>query len=225
MTEHPARGTAQATRADRGTRLLRAVVFSAVCVSASGCAHALASQTGLPWRSLLVGWLAMLCLVAPLAGRERSRPGIVATLLCGQMVLHVVFALGQCHDAAAGAPDAAPLPAAHTMPSHDAGSVAGAALIPGPAMFVLHLAAAAVLGWLVHHGDRALWGLVRMSRRATGTLTGPLEALFGALLAGLPASPVHIVAAVTATPGAEDPPGGVVLLHHTVIRRGPPMAW
>ncbi|URM96536.1 hypothetical protein LUW76_20580 [Actinomadura madurae] len=222
MTEHPAGGTAEAARADPGMRVLRAVAFSAVCVSVSGCAHALASHAGLPWRSLLAGWLVMLCLVTPLAGRERSRPGIIATLLCGQMVLHVVFAVGQCHDAVAGVPDGGMPPAAQAMPGHVAGSGMGASLMPGPAMFALHLAAAAVLGWVVHRGDRALWTLVRVSRRATGTLTAPLRALLGAILAGLPALPV--VPAAGATPGVEGVPGEIVLLHHAVIRRGPPSA-
>jgi hypothetical protein len=224
MIEYPAGKTADAVRADRGMRMLRAAAFSGVCVSASGCAHALASQAGLSWRSLLAGWLVMLCLVTPLAGRERSRPGIIAMLLCGQMVLHVVFAVGQCRGASAAAPGAALPSAAHAMQGHGAGAVMGASLMPGPAMFAVHLVAAAVLGWLVHHGDRALWILVRASRRVTGTLTGPLQALLGAILARLSALPRQVAPVVGAVLGAEDAPSEIVLLHHAVIRRGPPRA-
>lgn len=37
----------------------------------------------------------MLCLVGPLAGRERSLPGIALALLAGQFGLHLIFPLGQ----------------------------------------------------------------------------------------------------------------------------------
>lgn len=37
----------------------------------------------------------MLCLVGPLAGRERSLPGIALALLAGQFGLHLIFSLGQ----------------------------------------------------------------------------------------------------------------------------------
>lgn len=217
MSEHPARGPVGALRADRGIRTLRALAFSAVCLSASGCAHALASGSWLSWRPLLAGWLAIVCLVAPLTGRERSRPGIIAALLCGQILLHVIFSLGQCHGTAA-----VPHPA-HAGPGHEAGAAMGASLMPGPMMFALHLAAAGLLGRLVHHGDRALWGLMRLSRRAAGTLGGgPLALLLGALLLRLPAVPFPRVPTGARTRDAEDAPYGIVLLHHAVIRRGPP---
>jgi hypothetical protein len=41
------------------------------------------------------GFLGALVLVAPLAGRERSLPGIVTLLALGQTVLHTLFGLGQ----------------------------------------------------------------------------------------------------------------------------------
>ncbi len=81
--------------AGAGLRLLRAAVFSAVCVVLSATGHALASGDGIPPWAVLAGWAAMLCLVGPLAGRERSLPGIAATLLTGEFGLHLVFCLGQ----------------------------------------------------------------------------------------------------------------------------------
>ncbi|GAA3300844.1 hypothetical protein GCM10020295_42600 [Streptomyces cinereospinus] len=49
----------------------------------------------------------MLAVAAPLAGRERSLPGIVALLAAGQTVLHTLFGLGQHGTAAASAGGAA----------------------------------------------------------------------------------------------------------------------
>ena len=86
-----------AVRADAGLRTLRSAAFSAVCVAVSAAGHALVSGAGLPWGPLAAGWFVTLLLVMPLAGRERSRAGITATLLCGQMVLHALLSLGQVH--------------------------------------------------------------------------------------------------------------------------------
>ncbi|MGN5381162.1 hypothetical protein ACQ4WX_40580 [Streptomyces lasalocidi] len=70
-------------------------MFSAVCVALSAGGHVLASETGIPAWSLAGGWAALLCLVGPLAGRERSLPGIALALLVGEIGLHLVFSLGQ----------------------------------------------------------------------------------------------------------------------------------
>jgi hypothetical protein len=76
-------------------RLLRAAVFAAVCVVLAGLGHALASDRAVPVWSLLLGWLAVFAFAAPLAGRERTLPGIAALLAAGQVTLHVVFGTGQ----------------------------------------------------------------------------------------------------------------------------------
>ncbi len=70
-------------------------MFSAVCVALSACGHALASGVSVPLWSLLAGWAGVVCVVGPLAGRERSLPGIVLTLLVGEFGLHVLFCSGQ----------------------------------------------------------------------------------------------------------------------------------
>ena len=82
-------------RAATDLRLLRAAVFSAVCVALSAGGHMLASGTGVPLWSVAAGCAAVLCFVGPLAGRERSLPGIALALLAGEIGLHVVFSLGQ----------------------------------------------------------------------------------------------------------------------------------
>ncbi|MCX5423630.1 hypothetical protein [Streptomyces sp. NBC_00078] len=82
-------------RAATDLRLLRAAVFSAVCVALSASGHALASGAAIPVWSLAAGWAGVVCVVGPLAGRERSLPAIALSLLAGGTGLHLVFSLGQ----------------------------------------------------------------------------------------------------------------------------------
>ncbi|MFD9532448.1 hypothetical protein [Streptomyces sp. NPDC060010] len=90
------------TQAGAGLRTIRAAVFAAVCVVLSAVGHALASCATVPWWALGIGFLAVLVVAAPLAGRRRSLPGIAAALTVGQLGLHAVFGLGQ-HSAASAA--------------------------------------------------------------------------------------------------------------------------
>ncbi|MCQ4083173.1 hypothetical protein NGB36_21830 [Streptomyces sp. RB6PN25] len=82
-------------RAGAGLRLLRAVMFSAVCVTLSAAGHSLASGGAIPLWALIAGWGGVMCFAAPLAGRERSLPGIAAALLTGELGLHLLFSAGQ----------------------------------------------------------------------------------------------------------------------------------
>ncbi|WP_202446670.1 MULTISPECIES: hypothetical protein [Streptomycetaceae] len=90
-------------RADAGLRLLRAAVFAAACVTLSAAGHAMASGDTIPLWALLAGWAAVTAVVAPLAGRERSLPGIATAMAAGQLGLHALFSTGQwCAGAAGG---------------------------------------------------------------------------------------------------------------------------
>ncbi|MFE9483390.1 hypothetical protein ACFYNM_32890 [Streptomyces spororaveus] len=93
-----------ATHAGAGLRLIRAAVFTAVCVVLSATGHALASCATVPWWSLSLGFLAVFAAAALLAGRRRTLPGIAAGLTAGQLGLHAMFGLGQHSAAAAQAP-------------------------------------------------------------------------------------------------------------------------
>lgn len=84
-----------ARRAGADMRLLRAAVFTAVCVALSAVAHTIAAGHPVGAWELLGGWLAVFAVVAPLAGRERSLPGIAAGLAVGQLALHVMFNAGE----------------------------------------------------------------------------------------------------------------------------------
>ncbi|MFJ5547041.1 hypothetical protein [Streptomyces sp. NPDC093225] len=92
--------TPRPMRAGAGLRLIRAAVFTAVCVVLSAVGHVLASCATVPWWALCAGFLAVFACAAPLAGRRRSLPAIAGALAGGQLVLHGLFGLGQ-HTAAA----------------------------------------------------------------------------------------------------------------------------
>jgi hypothetical protein len=83
------------TRFGGDLRVLRAAVFSAVCVVLGAAGHALASCDTVPLWTLGAGFLGVVLVAAPLAGRERSLPGIATLLALGQTVLHALFGLGQ----------------------------------------------------------------------------------------------------------------------------------
>ncbi|MCX3059181.1 hypothetical protein, partial [Streptomyces beihaiensis] len=92
---HPRQAHHSQAHSSADLRLPRAAVFAAVCVALSAAGHVLASSEGVPLWTLAVGFVAAFCVVVPLAGRERSLPGIAATLSVGQIALHAVFGIGQ----------------------------------------------------------------------------------------------------------------------------------
>ncbi|MFP8942877.1 hypothetical protein ACLIYM_15785 [Streptomyces fenghuangensis] len=92
-------------RAAADLRLLRAAVFAAVCVTLSAAGHVSAAGQSLPMWALLAGFAAVLATAVPLAGRERSLPGIAALLALGQIALHFLFSCGQAAHTAPAAPD------------------------------------------------------------------------------------------------------------------------
>jgi len=85
----------QPARTGGDLRVLRAAVFTAVCVVLAAAGHSIVSCATVPLWSLGAGFLAVFAVAAPLAGRERSMPGITVLLATGQTVLHTLFGLGQ----------------------------------------------------------------------------------------------------------------------------------
>ncbi|MCY0942642.1 hypothetical protein [Streptomyces antarcticus] len=265
-----------ATHAGVGLRLIRAAVFTAVCVLLSAAGHALASCATVPWWSLCIGFVAVFSVAAPLAGRRRALPGLAVGLTAGQLALHALFGLGQhgAASAAAQAPtpvsadaslaalaarlvcggnsvpvspadarriletaglDPAALAAQATVQGHGAhahlSQAAAAAPDTGlfsPAMMAGHLLAALGAGWLLGRGDAALFRLIdlsRLSRKAA-----PIRPLRAAL-AFVRALGAGLAGAASRTPQAPRsgstpaPATGRATLQHTVIRRGPPVAF
>ena len=85
-------------RASADLRLLRAAVFTAACVALSAGAHTLGGGANAGTVPLWTWGLAAVltfALVAPLAGRERTLPGIAASLALGQVALHGLYTWGQ----------------------------------------------------------------------------------------------------------------------------------
>ncbi|WP_432090892.1 hypothetical protein [Streptomyces sp. NRRL F-5630] len=238
------------TRAGAGLRLLRAAVFTAVCVALSALGHSTASGAGVPLGSLGLGFLLVLLVVCPLAGRERSLPGIAALLAAGQLGLHALFGLGQqgmAMDAAkdsaaeraarlvcgAGASSLSPLEAHHILATAGlddpaAHAHSGMGLLPSLPMLLLHLLAALVAGWLLRHGERSLFGLLRLSAQLLAAVAAGarLRGLRWALaLVRLRLAVLALLRRPRAGRGDEErlPRDGAVL-RHSVTRRGPPRA-
>jgi hypothetical protein len=228
---------ATAARAGAGMRLLRTTVFTAVCVALAAAGHTLASGATVPCWSLVLGWLAVFSVVAPLAGRERTMPGICALLAAGQIALHLAFGVGQAVSQSgdahtmAGMPDMPGMKGMLAPPGASGPNGGGvhclAFLLPlcSLPMLLGHLLAAVAAGWLLRRGEAALWRLVRLSvrgaaglaalspavlRRAYALLSAPADGKAGPLKRGRRRS--------------AGPDGGppTVLLRHSLARRGPP---
>ncbi|MEU7291777.1 hypothetical protein AB0A76_01015 [Streptomyces exfoliatus] len=76
-------------------RLLRAAVFTAVCVVLAALGHAIAACAGIALWTLLAGFLGVFGITLLLTGRDRSLGFVVGALAAGQLGLHVLFGLGQ----------------------------------------------------------------------------------------------------------------------------------
>lgn len=179
-------------RAGVDLRLLRAAVFAVLCVVLSAGGHVLASCAAVPLWTLCVGFLAVFAVAAPLAGRERSLPGIAATLAAGQVGLHALFGVGQHGGTAVTAAEPSLVERAARLVCG-----AGAAnLSPAQAHRILTTAGVepggGATGHVPHHGAPAA---------AADTATGSaMDSAMGAmsLLPSLPMLLGHVLAAVAA---------------------------
>ncbi|WP_320782671.1 hypothetical protein [Streptomyces sp. CRN 30] len=163
-------------------RMLRAAVFAAVCVVLAAAGHALASCATIPLWSLGVGFVAVLAVAAPLAGRERSLAGIAGLLTLGQLALHALFGFGQ-HGTATAAHTAEAVDAA--LVERAARLVCGAAVI-SPAQARRVLVDAGLAPHTAHAGHHPA--------DAMSTAAGPTASL----LPSLPMMLGHLLAAVVA---------------------------
>ncbi|AWT44232.1 MULTISPECIES: hypothetical protein [Streptomyces] len=185
MTAPHARPCARSARAGRELRLLRAAVFAAVCVVLAACGHTLASCATVPLWSLGAGFLGALVVVVPLAGRERSLPGIVALLALGQTVLHALFGLGQHTAGTAGSAGTAAASASDgSLVAQAARLVCGATAAQlSPVQAQRILADARVTPTAMHHPADAL----STSPDSMASLLPSLPMLLGHVLAALAA--------------------------------------
>ncbi|WP_371578913.1 hypothetical protein [Streptomyces sp. NBC_01314] len=183
---HPHRpGAPRRARAGGEPRILRAAVFAAVCVVLAGAGHALAACAAIPLWSLGIGFVGVFSVAAALAGRERSLPGIAATLAVGQTLLHILFGLGQ-HG---------PTAASRTTDAMDA---MDAVLIERAARFVCGTTAAALSPAQAQRIliDAGVGGTHAAHDPADAMTTAPGSS--AALLPSLPMLLGHVLAAVAA---------------------------
>ena len=166
-------------------------MFAAVCVVLAAAGHTLASCATVPLWTLGAGFVGTALVVAPLAGRARSLPGIAALLACGQTVLHTLFGLGQ-HTAPTGG---------MSMPSMQ--SMADATLVERAARLVCGTTAAAISP---AHARRILAD-ARLSPDTAmdmGSMHHPADAISttsaspASLLPSLPMLLGHVLAAIAA---------------------------
>ncbi|MFI1014471.1 hypothetical protein [Streptomyces sp. NPDC020965] len=185
--------------AGAGPRLLKAAVFTAVCVVLSATGHTLAACASVPWWTLVAGFIGVFALVAPFTGRVRSLPAVIVALAAGQLALHSLYGIGQQHrlqfaptadDAlirlaaklvcGAGSASLSPTDAHRIVtmagidpPPHGTHAAAGAApeLLPSLPMLLGHLLAALVTGWLLRRGDLALARLILLSTASAHEVT------------------------------------------------------
>jgi hypothetical protein len=188
-------------------RLARAVIFAVVCVTLATAGHAMASRTAVPVVAVVAGLLLLTGTAVVLAGSERSLATILGGLLCGQFVLHVLFAAAQHGQHAAYGRHAQHLAYGHAVTASSGGAT----------MVLSHAVAATVAAWWLRRGERATWRSARtLARRAAGTVLRPVAAL----LAGPPRPPLRSRPVIDVAPA--NTPTGVVALRHVRMRRGPP---
>ncbi|MBB2910219.1 hypothetical protein FHS43_001482 [Streptosporangium becharense] len=143
-------------RARLPLRLVRAAVFSAVCVALAVLGHTAAGGSGpVPW-AVAIGGSAVAAAAVLLAGRERSTATISTGLSALQLLLHELFALGD--------------PAGTSLAPHP--HVKGLGESVG--MLAAHLTATLITGWWLSRGEDALWSLLRSAgRRLLAVLSPP----------------------------------------------------
>ncbi|MFD0416568.1 hypothetical protein [Streptomyces sp. NPDC127108] len=195
------------TRAGSDVRLLRAATFAAVCVVLSAGGHVLASCAAVPLWTLIAAFVVVLAVAVPLAGRERSLPGIAGALAVGQLALHALFGLGQQHSmamttaGAGGGSDAASLV---ERAARIACGASGATITPVQARQILRSAGLEPSGGA--HGAHAHAG-AEAAAQATGTMpsTASMPSMgsmgsssMAALLPSLPMLLAHVLAALAA---------------------------
>lgn len=225
----------------------RAALLSAVALTAGAAAHVQADGL-LPGPGVLVALVALGTLAsAPLLRRPGSTRRIVVLLVAGQSVVHMALAVTAGHrgDPVTRAVERTPVPVgsgSRTGSFFDVayasrvGDQAGGGLsVPAPVlhaftdvtahptMALAHLVAAAVCGWWLAMGERALWRLLDLAARGWADIVAPaLERCLAAARAvtatALGVEPLVLVVAVAA------PLPQYQVRSRSVSRRGPPPA-
>ncbi|MFI2735132.1 hypothetical protein [Streptomyces sp. NPDC018711] len=162
-------------------RLLRAAVFTAVCVVLSALGHALAACAGIALWTVVAGFLGVFGVTVLFADRERSLGFVVGALAGGQLGLHVLFGLGQRQLSLSGQADDALV----RMAARLVCGAGPAALDPADAARILTDAGIAPASAHSGMGHTAMGHAAAMATAPAGEVLPDLPMLLGHLLAAL----------------------------------------
>ncbi|MEU8757747.1 hypothetical protein [Streptomyces sp. NPDC048659] len=160
-------------------RMLRAAVFTAVCVVLSALGHSLAACAGIALWSVAAGFLGVFGITVLFTGRERSLPAIVGALTAGQLGLHALFGIGQRRLTMGAETDQALVRLAAKLVCGQGGT----ALSPADAARIVSDAGLAPAAAGGGHGHMA--GMAGTGGAAAAELVPGLPMLLGHLLAAL----------------------------------------
>jgi hypothetical protein len=225
----------------------RAAVLSLVALVAGAFAHVQADGL-LPGTGVLVALAVCGALAsAPFLRRPGSTPRIVLLLVGGQSVVHMALATTAGHRgdpvARAVAPVVAPTGGGtgrrgsyfEVAYAPHAGGHGGGLSVPAPllhavtdisahpTMALAHLLAAAVCGWWLAMGERALWRLVALTARGWNDLAAPALRRWALALRAMTACALRVELLVPAVLDVRRPPQQPIV-DRSVLRRGPPRA-
>lgn len=226
---------------------VRAVVLSLLALTAGAFAHVQAAGL-LPGPGVLVvlagvGTLA----AAPFLRRQGSTPRLVLLLVGGQSLVHVALSATAGHRgesltrAVAPATPAVPAPTGRTgsyfdvayapvVADHGGGLSVPAPLLHAvtdaaahPVMAVAHLLAAALCGWWLAVGERALWRLLALATRSWADLLDGIRLAWAATSVAGTLATRRVLVFSPGTVRAEPRPA-LPVLGRSLSRRGPPLA-
>jgi len=225
-------------RTDPAVLWARAVLLASVAVFLGAAGHVTADGLLPGPAALVVLYVVAVVGAAAFLARPASPLRLVALLVCGQTVVHLVLSAAAGHVGDPARPVAGPPAPAGTLPTVDGRRVGtlqdafdvGSGHASGPAlpvghlvdhltgqapMMLAHLLVAVAVGLWLAVGERSLWTLLAL---AATVVLAPLHVLTAIARAGLPV--VRRLAVRAAAPVR--PPHSLVLAR-AVVRRGPPL--
>ncbi len=214
-------------------RLLRAVLFTAVCLALSAVGHWWMSRQDIAFWALAVGFAVVFALALALSGRERSYLGIAGAVLVSELGLHLLFSVAQ--QRAGGVPTASAA-SSMSMPGMDMPGMvmpgAGAAMrmssgggtdtVPHGmwGMVAVHVLAGLLSAWWLRWGEAAAFALLRTLVMSEFGLLWLAVLLLGfgmGLARWMPPAPARRLYSTRLLPQAAR-----CALLDVVVRRGPP---
>jgi len=225
-------------RTDPAVLWARAVLLASVAVFLGAAGHVTADGLLPGPAALVVLYVVAVVGAAAFLARPASPLRLVALLVGGQTVVHLVLSAAAGHVGDPARPVAGPPAPAGTLPTVDGRRVGtlqdafdvGSGHASGPAlpvghlvdhltgqapMMLAHLLVAVAVGLWLAVGERSLWTLLAL---AATVVLAPLHVLTAIARAGLPV--VRRLAVRAAAPVR--PPHSLVLAR-AVVRRGPPL--